>query len=85
MDEAIYFTSDGAVVDSFRTKFDDLWLDESRYADYANVSLPRTRHYGIYPKDPATFFLFESFATTSNARSWTSSSTASRTSGTPMP
>ena len=63
VDEAIYFTSDGTVVDSFRTKFDDLWLDTSRYADYANVALPRTRHYGIYPKDPELNFPpFESFA-----------------------
>ena len=27
VDEAIYFTDDAAIVDSFMTKFDDLWID----------------------------------------------------------
>ena len=63
VDEAIYFTSDSSVVDSFRTKFDDLWIDTSRYANYANISGPLSRHYGIYTKDPELNFPpFESFA-----------------------
>lgn len=63
VDEAIYFTSDSSVVNSFRTKFDDLWLDSTRYADYANITGPRTRNYGIFTKDPELNFPpFESFA-----------------------
>ncbi|MEX2660660.1 MAG: phospholipase D-like domain-containing protein, partial [Vicinamibacterales bacterium] len=63
VDEAIYFTSDSSVVNSFRTKFDDLWIDTSRYANYANISGPLTRNYGIFSKDPELNFPpFESFA-----------------------
>jgi len=45
IDEAILFTSDDAIVDSFRKKFDDFWVDTVNWADYANVTLPRTRRY----------------------------------------
>ena len=38
VDEAIYFTRDTAIVDSFRTRFDDEWVDNTNWADYANVS-----------------------------------------------
>ena len=40
VDEAIYFTSDTAAVDSFRTKFDDQWIDPVGWADYANITTP---------------------------------------------
>jgi hypothetical protein len=56
IDEAIYFTSDTAIVDSFRTKFDDQWVDTTAWADYANVVRPLTRRYGIFPKDPSLNF-----------------------------
>ena len=63
VDEAIYFTSDSSVVNSFRTKFDDLWINTTGYANYANISGPLTRNYGIFPKDPELNFPpFESFA-----------------------
>ena len=62
VDEAIYFTGDAAVVNSFRTKFDDLWIDTTRYADYANITT-RSRAYDIYQKDPELNFApYESFA-----------------------
>jgi phosphatidylserine/phosphatidylglycerophosphate/cardiolipin synthase-like enzyme len=38
VDEAIYFTDDSAIVDSFRRKYDDLWVDTTNYTDYANVT-----------------------------------------------
>src|SRR5687768_14910682 len=38
VDEAIYFTGDAGVVNSFRTKFDDLWTNTTSYATYANVT-----------------------------------------------
>ena len=45
IDEVIYFSDDTAVVDSFRTKYDDLWTDDTAYADYANVTRPLVRRY----------------------------------------
>jgi phosphatidylserine/phosphatidylglycerophosphate/cardiolipin synthase-like enzyme len=48
IDEAIYFTNDDAIVDSFRRKFDDKWTNTSRYVDYANLAGPPTRRYPLY-------------------------------------
>ena len=56
IDEVIYFTDDTGVVDSFRTKYDDLWTDETAYADYANVVRPLTRRYPTTAKDPELNF-----------------------------
>ena len=33
IDEAIYFTSDTAIVNSFRTRFDDQWVDTDRLGE----------------------------------------------------
>ena len=44
-DESIYFTSDTRIVDSFRKKFDDAWVDTTNWANYANISSPLTRRY----------------------------------------
>jgi hypothetical protein len=55
-DEVIYFTSRQSIVNSFRTKFDDLWLDTTNYRNYANITTPLTRVYGIFPKDPELNF-----------------------------
>ena len=38
IDEAIYFTSDTAIVNSFRTKFDDQWVNTADWANYANIT-----------------------------------------------
>jgi hypothetical protein len=56
IDEAIYFTDDPAVVNSFKTKYDDLWTDTANYANYGNVTGAPTRHYPTFPKDPALNF-----------------------------
>ena len=50
-DEAIYFTSDSAITNSFRTRFDDYWINTVEWANYANVNQPLVRHYDIFPKD----------------------------------
>jgi phosphatidylserine/phosphatidylglycerophosphate/cardiolipin synthase-like enzyme/regulation of enolase protein 1 (concanavalin A-like superfamily) len=55
-DESIYFSDDPAIVNSFKTKFDDLWLDTTNYANYANINGPLTRIYPTYPKDPGLNF-----------------------------
>ena len=66
VDEAIYFTSDTAVVDSFRTKFDDQWIDPAGWTDYANITTPPARSYAIFPKDPSLNFPpWENFRTRS--------------------
>src|SRR5262245_48331438 len=56
IDEAIYFTDDPSVVNSFKTKFDDLWIDTANYGNYANISVPLARKYPIFPKDPELNF-----------------------------
>jgi hypothetical protein len=56
VDEAIYFTSDTAIVNSFRTRFDDQWVDTTDWANYANISGPLARRYGVFPKDPSLNF-----------------------------
>ena len=58
-DEAIYFaygTESPTIVNSFRTRFEDLWTDTTRYSDYANITAPLTRLYGIFEKDPELNF-----------------------------
>ena len=55
-DEVIYFTSDTSIVDSFRTKFDDHWVNTTEWANYANITQPLVRHYDIFPKDPSLNF-----------------------------
>lgn len=49
IDELIYFTSDPAIVNSFRTKFDDVWVSTSGYSNYANITSPLTRVYATEP------------------------------------
>ena len=56
IDEVIYFSDDTAVVDSFRLKYDDLWTDDSAYADYAHVARPLVRRYPMADKDPELNF-----------------------------
>lgn len=55
-DESIFFSDDPSVVNSFRSKYDDLWQDTTNYANYANVTGPLTRVYPTYPQDPALNF-----------------------------
>lgn len=65
-DEGIYFCDDAPLVDSFRRKFDDAWIDPNAFYDYANISSTRSRRYGLYPIDPSLSFVpFEDFATRS--------------------
>jgi HKD family nuclease len=51
VDEVIYVTDQASVVNSFRTKYDDLWTNTSTYSNYANISGPLARHYPTYAKD----------------------------------
>ena len=51
VDETVYFTNKASIVDSFKTAFDDAWVDTSSYAPYANVS-SRVRTYPVFAIDP---------------------------------
>ena len=53
--ETVYVTDDPAVVNSFKTKFDDSWTDTSSFASYANVGA-LTRTYPTYPIDSSLNF-----------------------------
>jgi PKD repeat protein len=69
IDEVIYFANRTSLVNSFKTKFDDKWLDTSRFANYANISGTLTRKYPIFTKDPELNYPpEESFANRSTAR-----------------
>src|SRR3954465_3386645 len=37
-DEAIFYSDDAAIVNSFRTMYDKWWVDTVHYSDYANTS-----------------------------------------------
>ena len=56
VDEAIYFTDDPKVVNSFRTKYDELWTNTAQYANYANINGSLFRRYDNFPKDPELNF-----------------------------
>ena len=56
IDESIFFTDKPSLVNSFRTKFDDLWLDTHVFRDYANVTAPPARRYPVYAQDPELNF-----------------------------
>lgn len=68
LDETVFFTEDPAIVNSFKTKFDDAWVNTSRFSNYANVTAP-TRSYPVYPIAGALNFPpSQNFATRSIAR-----------------
>jgi hypothetical protein len=55
-DEIVAFSKDPAIVHSFMTKFDDLWVSTTEFTNYANITAPLQRSYPIYPKDPQLNF-----------------------------
>jgi phosphatidylserine/phosphatidylglycerophosphate/cardiolipin synthase-like enzyme len=56
IDESIFFTDKPSIVNSFKTKFDDLWLDTTVFRDYANVTVAPARRYPTYAQDPELNF-----------------------------
>lgn len=62
-DEAIYFTDAPALVDSFKTRMDDAWMDTTLFSNYANVHTPLAREYATFPISPALLFVpWQNFA-----------------------
>lgn len=57
VDGVWYFSDDPAVVNSFKTRYDDQWTNTVTYGNYANIPAgPLTRRYQQYPIDPAMNF-----------------------------
>jgi phosphatidylserine/phosphatidylglycerophosphate/cardiolipin synthase-like enzyme len=56
VDEAIYFTSDPAIVQTFMTKYDSSWVDTSSFRNYANVNAPLARRYPVFAQAPELNF-----------------------------
>src|SRR5262249_13117783 len=52
-DEAVYFTNDDRITNSFRRRFDDRWLDTTVFRNYANITGPLVRTYPLLPIDPS--------------------------------
>jgi hypothetical protein len=48
IDEAVYFSDDLSIVQSFMRKFDDLWTDTTTFVHYANVAGTPSRRYPQY-------------------------------------
>jgi Carbohydrate binding module (family 6)/PLD-like domain len=55
-DAAIFFTNDNRLTNSFRRRFEDLWMDTTAYRDFANMTSPPVRKYPLYPLDPSMNF-----------------------------
>jgi hypothetical protein len=61
VDEAIFFTDEALIVNSFRTKYDDLWTNTTLFRDRVNVAPPLARRYGTFPIDPRIVFGGDAF------------------------
>ncbi|HKG21855.1 MAG TPA: IPT/TIG domain-containing protein, partial [Blastocatellia bacterium] len=57
VDGVWYFSDDPTVVNSCKTRLDDIWTNTSLYGDYANITGPLTRRYPTYPIDPSMNFV----------------------------
>jgi phosphatidylserine/phosphatidylglycerophosphate/cardiolipin synthase-like enzyme/regulation of enolase protein 1 (concanavalin A-like superfamily) len=69
LDEVIVFNDDPAIVNSFKTRYDDVWVSTTGYTNYANISSTRTRRYPVFPIDSRMNFPpFQSFANRSVGR-----------------
>ena len=76
-DEAVFFTNDPNLTNSFRTRFDQLWTNTLQYRDLGNVTGPPVRHYPFpgasaadaYPiHSSMNFPPLQNFATRSESR-----------------
>src|SRR5215213_7371908 len=57
VDGAWYISDDPAVVNSFKTRYDDIWTNTALYGNYANIASSLTRKYPTFPIDPSVNFL----------------------------
>jgi phosphatidylserine/phosphatidylglycerophosphate/cardiolipin synthase-like enzyme len=73
VDEVIVFSDQPSIVNSFKTKYDDIWTDvttgSQKFSNYANITPPLVRNYPTYPLDPELQFSpWTGFASRSVAR-----------------
>jgi phosphatidylserine/phosphatidylglycerophosphate/cardiolipin synthase-like enzyme len=62
-DEAVFFTSEPALVDSFKTRMDDAWVATAGITNYANVTGTLLREYGRFAISPELLFVpWQNFA-----------------------
>ena len=54
--ETVYYTDDPDIVNSFKTQFDNSWIDTSNFVNYANIHSSLVRHYPKYAMDPELNF-----------------------------
>src|SRR6476646_2172593 len=57
VDGVWYFSDDPAVVNSFKTHYDDIWTNTTLYGDYANITAPLSRRYQTFAIDRSLNFL----------------------------
>jgi len=57
VDGAWYFSDDPAVVNSFKTRYDDIWTSTTLYGNYANIAGTLSRRYPAFAIDPSLNFL----------------------------
>jgi phosphatidylserine/phosphatidylglycerophosphate/cardiolipin synthase-like enzyme len=68
VDEVINFIDDPSIVDSFKTRFDDVWTDNVTFVNFTPGMAAPVRHYPTYPIDPDMNFVpWENFRTRSVA------------------
>ena len=48
IDEAIYFTNDQSLINSFKTKYDNIWTDTINYSNYGNITGSLQRKYPTF-------------------------------------
>ena len=48
------------MVNSFKTRYDDVWTNTTAYGNYGNITGPLTRKYPTFPIDPSVNFVPES-------------------------
>ena len=66
VDEVILFTGDPSIVDSFKTRYDDIWMDTVMFSNYANITTPLARRYPTSAIDPEMNFVpWQNFRTRS--------------------
>ena len=55
-DEAVFYTNDTRLTNSFRRRFDDRWIDTTVFRNFANITGTPTRRYPLYAIDPSMNF-----------------------------
>ena len=55
-DEAVFFTNDDNLTNTFRRRFDDLWTNTVSFRNFGNLTGPPLRQYPMFPIHPSMNF-----------------------------